>query len=232
MELVQEGDRLVLRTHQDQVAENQRLSDDLEVVAPRGIIVEARSSSGDFELADLTANVELTTTGRSDVRLARLGGDARLDINRSDLVRATDIKGSIDLRGQGSDIDFENIGGQVTISGAYRGSLEFKNLARPLQYDGPRNTELRVQAVPGRISMDLGQFSAQDIVGPTRLIAASRDIKVERFTDSLQVETERGDIELIPGRMPLPSIEARSGNGRIDLALPPRAAFSRQLGER
>ena len=45
-------------------------------------------------------------------------------------------------------MELENIAGQVTINGAYNGTLDFKNLAKPLQFEGARNTELSVQAVP------------------------------------------------------------------------------------
>jgi len=82
--------------------------------------------------------------------------------------------------------------------------------------------------VPGRISMDLSQFSGSNIVGPVRLVTGSRDIKLDQFTQSLELETQRGDIELTPAHAPLPSIEARSGIGRIDLILPPKAAFDLQ----
>jgi hypothetical protein len=41
----------------------------------------------------------------------------------------------------------------------------------------------------------------------------------------LEVETQRGDIELQPGS-PVPAIEARSGVGRIELILPEKAAFT------
>jgi DUF4097 and DUF4098 domain-containing protein YvlB len=189
--------------------------------------VEARGSSGDYDIADVAGDVHLTSD-HGDARLTGLGGNARLEIGRSDLIRAASVKGTIDLQGQGSDIDLEDISGQVTINGAYRGSLDFKRLAKPLQIDGVRNTEVRVAAVPGQISMDLGQFSARDIVGPARLVTSSRDVKVEQFTTSLDLETDRGDVELTPGRLPLPSIDARSNSGRIDLALPAGAAFTLQ----
>ncbi len=65
-------------------------------------------------------------------------------------------------------------------------------------------------------------------MGPVRLITGSRDIKMDQFTESLELETHRGDIELMPGRVPLPSIEARSGIGRIDLILPAKASFDLQ----
>ena len=227
VEIVPQGDRLLIRTNQDRSPDNQRISDDLEVTVPRGVTIEARGRTGDYEISDITGDVELASD-RGDVRLARIGGNARLEIGRSEVIRATDVKGKLDLQGRGSDVELENIQGQVTINGSYLGSLEFKNIAKPLQFEGTRNTELHVQAVPGRISMDLSQFSGSNIVGPVRLITGSRDIKLDQFTQSLELETQRGDIELTPAHSPLPSIEAHSGIGRIDLILPAKSAFDLQ----
>ena len=224
LEIVPQGDRLLVRTNQDRVPESQRITNDLEVTVPRGMFVEARGRSGDYEVTDITGNVELASS-RSDVRLARLGGNVRLDIGRSDLIRALDVKGKIDVQGRGSEVDFENIAGQVTINGTFTGMLQFKALAKPLQFEGARNTEVHVQAVPGRISMDLGEFSGSGVVGPMRLVTRSRDVKLEKFTHSLEIETERGDITLNPS-LPMAAIEARSGAGRIDLILPEKASFN------
>ena len=224
LELVPQGDALIVRSNQDRVPEHQRMSDDLEVTAPRGVAIEARGQSGDFEITDIAGNLELTS-GRADVRLSRISGNTRLEIGRSEVVRAIDIKGDIQLDGGGSDVEMQNISGQVTIHGGYRGTLDFKNLSKPLQFEGTRNTELRVEAVPGSINMDLGGFTARDVVGPVRLVTRSRDIRLEGFTNSLNLDTERGDIELQPGRNPLPRMEVHSAVGRIDLVLPDKAGF-------
>jgi hypothetical protein len=224
VEIVPQGDRLVVRTNDDRVPSNQRMSCDLEVTVPRVLAVESRGSSGDAQVNELDGDVEITTS-RGDVRLQRIGGNVRLDVSRSDLIRALDVKGRFDLQGRGSDVELENIAGQVTINGAYSGTLDFKNLAKPLQFDGTRGTELSAQAVPGRISMDLGEFTAKDVTGPVRLVTRARDIKLEQFTHSVELETERGDIELTPGKVPLAAIDARSGAGKIELLLPEKASF-------
>jgi hypothetical protein len=226
VEIVPQGDRLLIRTNQDRVPENQRISDDLEVTVPRNMTVEARGRSGDYDVSDISGDVELAAD-RADVRLSRIGGNARLDIGRSELIRVNDVKGKLDLQGRGSDVDLEDVAGQVTISGSYMGTLEFKKLAKPLQFEGTRNTELRAQAVPGRISMDLGELTGSDVTGPVHLITGSRDIKLEQFTQSLELETQRGDIQLQPS-LPMPSIEARSGIGRIELVVPEKATFDLQ----
>jgi hypothetical protein len=224
VEIVPQGDHLLVRTNQERISGNQRLSHDLEVVVPRGVALEFRASNGDYDVSDIAGEVNIHSD-RGDVRLTRIGGNVRLEIDRSELIRANDVKGGIELTGDGSDIEFENVAGQVNVTGAYRGTLDFKNLAKPLIFEGSRNTELHVQAVPGRISMDLGAFNASNIVGPVRLITRSRDIKVDQFSESLDIETERGDIELTPGRAPNGAIDARSGSGRIALVLPAKANF-------
>jgi DUF4097 and DUF4098 domain-containing protein YvlB len=225
VEIVPQGDRLMVRSNQDRVRSNQRITDDLEITIPRSMSVESRSSTGDHEVTGIDGDVEINT-GRGDVRISRVGGNARLDVSRSELIRLVDVKGRVDVQGRGNDLEMENIGGQVTVGGTYGGTVDFKNLARPLQLEGSRGTELSAQAVPGRISMDLGEFSARDVIGPMRLVTRARDIKVQQVTHSLEVATERGDIEITPSKTPLPTIEARTGNGKVELTLPDRAAFT------
>ena len=227
VEIVPQGDRLLIRTNQDRVPDSQRIADDIEVTVPRNIAIEAQGRTADYEVTDVNGDVELAAD-RADVRLARLGGNVRLDINRSELVRATDVKGRIDLQGsRGTDVDFENIRGQVTLSGTYSGTLEFKNLAKPLQFEGSRNTEVHAEAIPGRLTMDLSEITGSGIVGPLRLVARSRDIKIQDFSQGAEIETERGDLELQPA-LPMSAITARSGVGRIVLVLPEKATFDLQ----
>jgi DUF4097 and DUF4098 domain-containing protein YvlB len=227
LEILPQGDRLVIRTNQDRATDNQRVSDDLEVTIPRGMAVESHSNVGDADVSGIESDVELANN-HGDVRLSRIGGNAKLEIGRSDTISAVDVKGKIDLEGHGGDLSLENISGQVTVNGSYSGTLEFKNLAKPLQFEGARGTELHVEAIPGRISMDLSTFTGSGVVGPLRFVTRSRDVRLEQFSQSIQIDTDRGDIELQPGKVPLGSIEARSGVGAIELALPVRAAFQLQ----
>lgn len=227
VEILQQGDRLVIRTNQERATDNQRVTDDLEVTVPRGMAVEARGNVGDADVSDIESDVELANN-HGDVRISRIGGNAKLEIGRSDTISAVDVKGKIDLEGHGGDLSFENISGQVTVNGSYSGTLEFKNLAKPLQFEGARGTELHVEAIPGRISMDLSTLTGNGVVGPMRFVTRSRDVRLEQFSQSIKIDTDRGDIELQPGKTPLGSIEAQSGVGAIELALPDRATFQLQ----
>jgi DUF4097 and DUF4098 domain-containing protein YvlB len=223
VEVATEGDRLVVHTNQDRISGDRRITEDLEVTIPRAVNVETRQRSGDLDITDLGGNVD-ASSDRSDVRLLRIGGNARLELRRSALIRVVAVKGTVELQGRGADVELENIGGPVTINGGYSGTLDFKNLAKPLRFES-QNTDLRVEAVPGRINMDLSELSAKNLVGPIWLKTKSKDVKMEDFTQSIEIETERGDIELQPVRVPLAKIEARSRTGKIQLVLPEKAGF-------
>ena len=112
VEIAVEGDHVIVRTNQDRALDVASIADDLEITVPRGLAVEARGRRNDYEVADVAGNVELASD-RGDARLARIGGSVRLVLTRSDTLRAEDVKGNVDINGQGSGLELENIGGQV-----------------------------------------------------------------------------------------------------------------------
>ncbi len=50
-------------------------------------------------------------------------------------------------------------------------------------------------------------------------------MKIEDFSQSLELETQRGDVEIEATRMPLAKIEVHSQSGQIDLVVPDKAGF-------
>ena len=64
------------------------------------------------------------------------------------------------------------------------------------------------------------------MIGPITLTTKSKDVKLEEFTQSLELELERGDVVLRPHNQPLAKIDARCRNvGNIELVLPAEAKF-------
>ena len=226
VELMLQGDRILVATRLDRAPADQRVSDDLEIAVPRGMAIEAAGENTDYEITDINGDVALRGA-RGDARLTHMGGNVRVEIGRSGTVAADGVQGNVDLEGRGSDVQMENVTGQVTVSGAYVGSLDFKNLAKPLRIEGER-MEVRAAAVPGSLNVDLGDLNANKVVGPVRLVTRSRDVHISDFTDSLELDSMRGDIEIQPMRVPLPRIEAHSGSGQIELVLPQNSAFQLQ----
>jgi hypothetical protein len=224
LEVIAEGDHVIVRTNQERVSEDRRVTSDLEVIVPLGATIEGRGRVGDFEISGISGDVKIGSEN-AGVRLNRIGGAVKVDVQKSDIVRAVDVKGMVEVSGRGGDLEIENVEGPVSVNGSFAGNLEFKNLAKPLHFVS-RNTDLRVERLPGRISMDLAALSGVNLAGPITLTTHSRDVKLEEFTQALTVELERGDIELRPHDAPLAKIDARCRNsGNIDLALPPPAKF-------
>jgi Putative adhesin len=226
VDIVPQGDRVLVTSHQERAPADERVSDELDITVPRGMAVEAYGGSADYEITDINGGVALGGS-RGDVRIARIRGNVRMEIGRSDTIAADTIQGDLNIEGRGSDIDIQNVTGHVTVNGAYVGSLAFKNVAMGLHLAAPR-MEVQAAAVPGSINMDLGDFSGTNLVGPVRLVTQSRDVHLAGFTDSLNLESVRGDVELQPGRVPLPRIDAHSGSGAIELLLPEKAEFQLQ----
>ena len=225
VEISTQGDQVIVRTNQDRITNDPRVSTDLEVSVPRAIAVEVHGRNGDIEIDDLNGAVEVSSDDAA-VRLENIGGNVRLDLRKSELVRATNLKGILKVEsGQGRDVELDNIAGEVTIHGSYSGDLQLHNLSKPLRIQGP-NTDLRVERLPGQIHMDLGEFSGTNLIGPIQLSSSrSRDVELDQFTQSLDLTLDHGDITLRPAQIPLAQINARTGNGQVEIALPANAKY-------
>jgi DUF4097 and DUF4098 domain-containing protein YvlB len=226
VELSDQGTQIVVRTNTDRVTGEQKVTTDLEVTVPRGATVEFRGRDGEIEINDLNGPVEVTSD-RAEIRLHNLGGKARINVQDAKLVRASDLKGDLEIAGgHGGDIELDGVAGEVTIDGSYSGDLQFRNLARPIRMTGP-TTELRAEKVPGEIRMDLDKFSANDVAGPLKLTSSrSRDVQIEQFTSALELSVRGGDITLRPAVTPLPKIDARTRDGNVELVLPENGKFT------
>ncbi len=148
----------------------------------------------------------------------------RVDLRRSDIVRALNVKGNVEILGRGQDVELENIAGSATINGNYSGDILCRNLAKPLVFQSGV-TELRAERVPGQFRMTLGDFTASNLVGPVRLTGRSKDVTIQGFQGDMAVSLQRGDVNLQPERTPDAKIDVTTGSGDLDIALPADAKF-------
>lgn len=219
------GEQVVVRTNQDRVTGEHRVSTDLEVTLPRGASLEARGREGDFEVLDLDGTLEITSDN-AGVRVQNVAGSVRINVRRSDLIRAANVKGSVEISsGRGRDLELENIQDAVTVEGFYSGDLQFTSLAKPLRFQNPQTT-LRVEKLPGQIRMDLGDFSGARLIGPVRFTTSrARDVQIDGFTNGLELSIGGGDVTLRPAQTPLAAIQVETRSGNIELALPESSQF-------
>jgi hypothetical protein len=102
-------------------------------------------------------------------------------------------------------------------------------VAKPVRFEGgvrSRTSEFTAQACPGQIRLERGTLIMEGVTGPVTISARSKDVQISDFTQSLQVRLDRGDLEVRPGRGPLPSVDVQTNSGDIELVLPENAKFA------
>ncbi|MEZ5402257.1 MAG: DUF4097 family beta strand repeat-containing protein [Bryobacteraceae bacterium] len=223
-ELVQQGDAWIVRTNQDRASGNHRISAELDLTVPRGSVIEARGRYGDFDIDSIDGNIAIDSDN-AGVRVSNIGGSVSVETRRSDIIRAVNVAGNVELRGSGWDIELDGIQGQAIVNGNYTGDILFRRLAKPLRFDSP-STELRVEKAGGQITMSRGEFSGSGIAGPIRIKSKSKDVELYDFQGPAEVAVERGDIEIRPVAQLGGKIDLRTRAGDIHLSLPEKAGFA------
>lgn len=221
--LVQNGDQIIVRTGQNRVSDRLRVSEDLEITVPKGASIEAHGRYGDFDINDVEGAVDVESDN-AGVRVQNIGGNFRVQTQKSDVIRAVGVKGNVDLKGRGGDVELRDVAGLVTIDGVYTGDIRFQNLAKPVHFTGTQ-TDFQAQAVPGQIDMTPGDFTGNGITGPVQINGRSRDVTMSDFTQSLNLTLDRGDITLRPSATGFPKLDVRTHSGDLELALPTAAKF-------
>ncbi|MBV9760733.1 MAG: DUF4097 family beta strand repeat protein [Acidobacteriaceae bacterium] len=224
VEVLVAGQTVTIRCNQDKARTHAPVTTDLEITIPKDASVEATGRYGDFDISGISGGVNLTSDN-AGVRLEDIGGDVSIDTRRSDLVRCINVKGNIDLRGKGDDVELTKVAGQVTIEGDYGGSVSLRELAKPARVQNMR-TQMEVQQAPGEIRLERGSLEAENVLGPLKLVAQATDVSLDGFTNPLDISVDKGDIDLKPGRLPLTGMNVHTRSGNIELSIPASAGFA------
>jgi hypothetical protein len=212
----------LLGKNQDLV--NRGVTHDVDILVPRGaiLIVKGRDSKIDIRNVDGTVEVNANDT---QVRLENIGGEARVEVQGSDLVRAVNLRSSLELKGRGNDIDLENIAGAVTAGGSWSGLVQMRALAKPVRWTGLYTT-MSMAAVPGEIRATTGDIRATRIMGPLRIESQNKDIVLSEVTGATTIVLQRGDIHFTATAATLADVSLRSEGGNVVLGLPENAKFN------
>jgi DUF4097 and DUF4098 domain-containing protein YvlB len=135
------------------------------------------------------------------------------------------VKGKVELRAsRGDDVELDNISGTVTATGTFSGEVELRNLAQAVKFEGS-NFEFEAAKIPGQVRLSGSDLTGTTVVGPIRVSAQARDIQLTDFSQGLDLDVDRGDVELRPAASAVPKMEVRVRSGDVDLALPAQAKF-------
>ena len=85
-----------------------------------------------------------------------------------------------------------------------------------------------VQQVNGEVRLGRGFVHGESLAGPVVLRGHNNgccDVRLSDFTSSLQLDVDRGDLDLRPTN-PVPKMDVELRNGNVELILPKGAKFS------
>lgn len=222
-EVVRNGDMIVVRSNHDRLSGSARVSTDMEITVPKGASIDARGRYGDFDVhgVDGTVTVDSDNAG---VRLGNLGGNVKVDTRKGDIVRAIGVKGSVEVRGANGDLELESIEGPVVVNGSYYGDIVLRKIAKPARFESSVS-DMRFPKINGHVEISRGELRGQDIAGPVYLRTRSRDIHLSDFTDAVEIQIERGDVDLRPGKLPVGKMDVHVRGGNVVVAVPDGAKF-------
>ncbi len=232
LDLAVEGDQVIIRTNQESAGSDNKVESDLEVQIPKGSTVECRGTRGDFDVSQITGNFEVNSEN-AGVRGQDIGGNVRIDLRRSDIVRLVRVKGNVDVKGaRASEIEVDQIGGQVTVDGQFTGSIDFQRIEKTLRFTSTYTT-LNIDRLHGRAHMSDGDLEVEDIQGPLKLrCTRSKDVRISGYTSPIDVDLNRGDIELSPDSPILGTMMAKTESGSVTLHLPENSKFDLEARSR
>jgi DUF4097 and DUF4098 domain-containing protein YvlB len=224
VEVAVEGNTVTIRCNQTKSGARAPVTTNLDISVPKGASIEATGTAGDFDVSSLSGDVDISSDN-GGIRLQDIDGNVKVDTRHSDLVRCSNIRGAVTLRGHGSDIELERISGQATINGDYNGTVSLRDVAKPVRVENMR-TAMDVQQIAGEIRLERGNLNVQNVIGPLKLTTHAMDVNVDGFSDALELTVDKGDIDLKPARTPLGRMVVHTRSGNIGLALPQSATFA------
>lgn len=116
---------------------------DLVIRAPRNARVEAVSSSGALEVANMDAGGDLDTAS-GPISVRNVQGEV-LTHSVSGLTRLVQVFGSVDAQTLASDLDLDTIGGERLVASVHRGRIEGRRV---------RARDIELTTTEGRIMLE------------------------------------------------------------------------------
>ncbi len=199
-----------------------RVSTDLQIYLPKKAAADIATAHGDVAVHDRQGDLKISTT-HGDVEVGGVQGSVGITL-RSGSVRSDNVRGDVNINGRMDDVTASNIQGSVRMNGDFFGSTRLSKISSTVRFQSSR-TDMEIAKVDGELTMDSGDLRADSLDGPARVITKAKDIRLNDFAGSVQIDDTNCDIELSPGRLPLSGMQVHARRGRVHLVVPANAAF-------
>ena len=224
VEVLVQGKTIVIRCNQEHAGARSSVTTNLELSVPKGASVEATGANGDFSVESLQGDVDISSDN-AGVRVQDVSGNVHVDTRKSDEIRCENVGGNVVLRGHGDDISLSKVAGEVSVEGDYTGVVDLSNIKKGVRI-GSMRTEFAAQRVDGEIKLARGSLDGHGLTGPVKVTTRATDVALTDFTDQLDLNVDKGDIDLRPQHQPLSKMLVHTGSGDIAVALPEAALFA------
>jgi DUF4097 and DUF4098 domain-containing protein YvlB len=197
--------------------------------------VRLEARFGDLDLSDLASPASLDVE-HGDVTLARVAG-VRLKLAHGRLSGSA-IGGDLDFEGQHAEVEVAEVAGTARVATSFNG-VRLSRVRGDARVNG-EHVEVHLEDVTGaafvkttfdgvnvtgvkgglEAETEHGGIEARSIGKGARLHAAGGDVLLEDFDGQVTVESDRGDVRLVPTRPLVAALQVRSGHGDVSLDLP------------
>jgi DUF4097 and DUF4098 domain-containing protein YvlB len=223
LEIAPQNGQYVLQSNLDSLPDggrNVRL--DITLTVPPATSAELTVEHGDLVLNGLKGDQNLTVD-HGDAHVSGVEGLVRLKKSGGS-TEVSSVKGSVEVEGRGDDVQISDVTGTATVNGDFSGDIQFSNVSQTLRYLSTR-TDLTLQKLAGRMTMDTGSLEASGVEGPFELSTSAKDINLDGFSHSVKITDTNGDIELRAAGVPAYPIDVESNKGEIQLTMPASSNF-------
>ena len=196
------------------------VAEDLEISLPRKAAVVLSTRYGDVSIIGREGNLDITNQ-HGDVTTTDINGKVSLNLDHSS-ARISQIASDVSIQGRSNDVSIEEVKGTVHLDGEFMESVKLAKISQPVTFKSSR-TDMDFSRLDGDLDLDPGDLQASDLIGPLRLTTRSKDIRLTGVSGDVRLQDENGSVELRMNK--LGSMQVENQKGDIQIYLPDKAGF-------
>lgn len=195
---------------------------DLQIFVPRNLPVDISTRQGDVTVRGRNGDVRATTS-HGDITVDDVTGDVSVD-ERGGSVRISKVKGGVSTTGRVDNVSIADVTGSAQLTGDYFGQMTMARISKGLTFRSSR-TDFEVARLDGDITIESGDLRATALQGPVRLQTRSKDISLDEITGDVRISNTNGFVRIRAVKGQLGGMEIENQRGDVELTLPAKAAF-------
>ena len=217
--LINASGNTVTLSANNQGAGDHAVTTDLDVSVPRKVPVVISTRHGDISVLGRDGDVEIAGQ-HGDVAAADINGKVSINLS-SGSARVSNISGDASVQGRADDISVSDVKGATQLNGEFD-SIKLAKIAGTVGFKSAR-TDMEFSRLNGDLDMSSGDFRANDLIGPFRLLTRSKDVRLNGVDGDLRLENENGAVEIHMRK--LGNMQLSNRNSDVQIYIPDKAGF-------